>query len=1237
MTTNGTALSGINYIGVTNTLVWDNGDASPRYVTVPLIRDGLIGPNTFFTAYLTNAIVDTTNAPFVLAGSPTSATVTIIDDDYYGSLQFSAPTYQVSENGGYVTIPVIRTGGSAQTLSVNYSTANGTAFSSGPLPNFVGVTNTLTFGPGEVAKTFNVTILDDGVTNGLPGNFFFTVRLSLPTPPGVLGSQINVPVFIVDAQRFNLPAGSPDTSFAPNPGFNGDVYGVALQPNGQIIAVGNFSVVNNYPRNSIVRLNADSSLDTTFLNGLAGANGPIQTVLVQTDGRILVGGSFSKINSLNRNGLTRLMSDGTLDSSFNSSAGGDSAIYALAETFLPDRRLLVGGSFLNMNGFPRQGLARLNNVGALDPAFNPGLSVNGTVYAIAVYPTNTLHGGKILIGGSFTDVNGVARNGVARLNSDGTLDADFDPGTGTTNAVRTLAIQLDGRVLLGGSFTSFNGSPLNHVARLNGSGQVDASFNVGVGADDTVNAIVVQPDTRIVLAGLFSQANGVSRNRITRLLPDGTADPAINFGLGANSYIAALALQPDGMLVIGGGFTSFDGESRPHLARIYGGAIAGSGLFQFTSANFPADETATNAVLTVRRRGGTAGNMTVDFTTVGLTAVPGVNFSNVQTTLHFPAGETLRSVIVPLIDDFQITPDLIVSNYLSNPSPPAGIGVQFYALLTILNGDSTVSFSSGSYSAFQNLPSGEIFVDVIRRGSTRGIASVDFFTTTNGTALAGVDYTPVTNTLTFLPGETGKKVGIPLLNNPLSTGDTTVTMQLSNTVNTLLTIPFQATLTILTTNDSPGQLMFSQTNYVVGEADGVLLVTIVRTNGHKGVVSVSFSTLPGSAPPGLKYVATNGILTFDENDLSKSFPVQILQTGQFEGNQTFSLLLSNATDGATLVGPTNVLATIVDDEVGVSFVSSFYVVPESAGNVSLTLSRQNGTNGVTTVNYTTTNITAQAGVNYTGVTNGTVTFNPGEVLKSFIIEVKPDTNLTGDVSFGVSLSNPTNLFNPNLPAHLGTPSSALVVLQDAQSGFFIAGTNLVTITNAADVTDVITNASFGVFKNSGSNVLITVVRTNVNTGTVGVSYATADDTALAGVNYVANSGTLTFSNGIAFQTVELQIITNRVVEGDLTFTFYLTNATPTNMASLLTPYAASITITDDVAGLSFSSPAYRANENGQEAVITVIAEQLHQQHRLGGVLHRRRLGPGRRPLLPHQRHARVHQWRHRQDLRRAAD
>ena len=205
-------------------------------------------------------MVDTNNNTAGVLAAPTGATITLIDDNSYGLLQFSSPSYQVNEKGGHITIPVIRTGGSAQNLTVNFTTADGPlAFSS---TNYVTTSNTLIFHQGEVAKTFDVPILDDGVTNGPPfTNFYFNVNLLATAPPGMLGYQTNSRVYIVDAETFNWPAGSVDTFFAPNPGFNGDVYSVGLQTNGQIVAAGAFSIVNNYPRNSIARLNTDGSID----------------------------------------------------------------------------------------------------------------------------------------------------------------------------------------------------------------------------------------------------------------------------------------------------------------------------------------------------------------------------------------------------------------------------------------------------------------------------------------------------------------------------------------------------------------------------------------------------------------------------------------------------------------------------------------------------------------------------------------------------------------------------------------------------------------------------------------------------------------------------------------------------------------------------------------------------------------------------------------------------------------
>jgi hypothetical protein len=114
----------------------------------------------------------------------------------------------------------------------------------------------------------------------------------------------------------------------------------------------------------------------------------------------------------------------------------------------------------------------------------------------------------------------------------------------------------------------------------------------------------LQPDNRIVAGGNFTRASGVSRGRITRLMPDGTVDPTINFGSGANNFVAAVAIQPDGKLVIGGGFTQVQGTPAGHIARLYGGSVVGSGSLKFEVGNYQVNENATNVSVNVIRTGG---------------------------------------------------------------------------------------------------------------------------------------------------------------------------------------------------------------------------------------------------------------------------------------------------------------------------------------------------------------------------------------------------------------------------------------------------------------------------------------------------------------------------------------------------------------------------------------------------------------------------------------------------------
>jgi len=244
---------------------------------------------------------------------------------------------------------------------------------------------------------------------------------------------------------------------------------------------------------------------------------------------------------------------------------------------------------------------------------------------------------------------------LARLNQDGSLDNTFNPDTGLNGSVRAIAIQPDGKIVIGGVFTNVNGTALNHVARLNVDGSVDNSFAVGVGANDTVMALAIDSQGRILVGGEFSQASGVTRNRLTRLNADGTVDPSINFGAGANNFVATITLQPDDQIIIGGGFTSYDGVPVGHIARLSGGSIRGGGEITFSSPQYVVNENGTNAVITLRRIGGTDSTSlpasSIDFVTQDGTAIAGIDYVGVTNTIVFPRGETFEYVTVPIIDN----------------------------------------------------------------------------------------------------------------------------------------------------------------------------------------------------------------------------------------------------------------------------------------------------------------------------------------------------------------------------------------------------------------------------------------------------------------------------------------------------------------------------------------------------------------------------------------------------------
>jgi uncharacterized delta-60 repeat protein len=338
-----------------------------------------------------------------------------------------------------------------------------------------------------------------------------------------------------------------------NPGASGTVYVIVVQPDGKILVGGGFGNLGGAYRPGIGRLNPDGSLDSSFNPGNAGAAIPVvRAIARQNDGKILAGGSFSSLAGQPRSSLGRLNADGSLDAGFLDPGVRFNANFGTIEAIAiqSDGKIVIGGWFTEVAGQPRQNIARLNANGSLDAAFNPG--ANGRVNDLAIQPD-----GKILVGGEMTLLAGQARNYLGRLNADGSLDESYtiNPGQ-VTDRVYAMALQPDGKLIIGGSLGG-------HVRRMNSDGSMDFSFVGTAGA--VVYAIALQTDGKILIGGSFGTVNGRERRFIARLgangIPDGSFNPGVDL------TVLAVAAQADGRVLAGGLFSQMGGVTRSRLGR----------------------------------------------------------------------------------------------------------------------------------------------------------------------------------------------------------------------------------------------------------------------------------------------------------------------------------------------------------------------------------------------------------------------------------------------------------------------------------------------------------------------------------------------------------------------------------------------------------------------------------------------------------------------------------------------
>jgi uncharacterized delta-60 repeat protein len=386
---------------------------------------------------------------------------------------------------------------------------------------------------------------------------------------------------------------------------------VAAQPDGKVLLIGSFSLVNGVRRSNIARLNSDGTSDTGFECSVLRDPPPcwLYGVAVQNDGKVLVGGDFNRVNGVHQFGIARINANGSLDTSFESGRDGGSSWTVSKIAVQSDRKIVIGSNFPWAGGW---GIMRLNANGAVDGSFRQISDTIGSLSSLAVQAD-----GRIFVAGSFRDANGLTpagimrlnpdgsldngfhaaaignlvtpqndgrvlvggwpggpTGGIARLNQDGTLDNGFQKAfSGIVNSLNTIAMQADGGVLLGGTDYYINGVRHDGLARLAGDGGLDYNFQAAVDgySGGTVYQVAAQIDNKIMVSGHLWSINDTARSSVARLNTDGSVDSSFqNGGLSSESVIPTLAMQTDGKVLIGGRlfFTNDNETALSYLARL---------------------------------------------------------------------------------------------------------------------------------------------------------------------------------------------------------------------------------------------------------------------------------------------------------------------------------------------------------------------------------------------------------------------------------------------------------------------------------------------------------------------------------------------------------------------------------------------------------------------------------------------------------------------------------------------
>lgn len=679
----------------------------------------------------------------------------------------------------------------------------------------------------------------------------------------------------------------------------------------------------------------------------------------------------------------------------------------------------------------------------------------------------------------------------------GTIDDDDNPTINITTA-----------------FAAENAGTIEFLLTLTGPSDQPISVNFA-----TTNGTAISPSDFTAVSGIINFSPGQTTQTLSiSLLDDFTDEDDENFTVG---------LFGSSQATIGVGTatgTIIDNDSAP-IVTVTGIAAA-------------VTEGATTATFSVNLSAASGKPITVDYTTQNGTATAGSDFTAQTGSLIFPTGSISQQITVVMLDD---TLDEVEETFqvLLTTAGNASIGTTNSATGIIFDNDGPGISIVANVSAAEN--AGTMSFTVSLSAASVQAITVDF-STLNGTASSGSDFTPASGTLTFGVGELNKTISVSIVNDNLFELAETFAVVLSNPTNATITIGASVGNGTIQNDDAPPTVSISLINSIVSEGGGTAVFSVTLSNPSVEIVSVNFATVNGTATGGSDFTARTGTVSFSPGTTSQSISITLTDDTTDEVDENFSLQLSSPVNAA--LGTPSTASILIDDNdnPGIRFNRTTLAVNENTGaiNVAVDLDVPAQFTRVQPVSvvYTIVNGTAALGTDFTSAAaSGTLTFPVGTNSRNIALTISNDAVDEIDETFTIVLSNPVD-------------------------GTIITGEGTITITirDNDGVPRVTLSRNPTSIPETNGTVTFTATLSTASGQTVTVNYATVNGTAVGGSDFNAVSGTLTFPAGTTTQTFTVTTRSDTTDESNEVFSAALSN--PINV-TLGTPSSVSVTILDD--------------------------------------------------------------------------